>query len=200
MHIYINIYIYYNIYIYTCVCYIYVICIYRMYHIAVSKGASILMQLKSHRKRLETPTPLGIRPAPARLSGTPQKTQKKSGLQIHKFGNGNSNIHMSIHMHTREYAYYTCMITYSVKTEARPIANTRPAGSCNIFPLGIWNFGSDLQDGWQIEKLFGALSFSNLTRVSAFSLTPLPGIQASWILFNRFGLPHQILGPLHKRM
>ena len=103
-----------------------------------------------------------------------------------EFGNGNSNIHMSIHMHTREYAYYTCIISYSVKTEARPIANTRPAGSCNIFPLGIWNFGSDLQDGWQIEKLFGALSFSNLTRVSAFSLTPLPGIQASWILFNRF--------------
>ena len=96
------------------------------------------------------------------------------------------DIHMSIHMHTREYAYYTCIISYSVKTEARPIANTRPAGSCNIFPLGIWNFGSDLQDGWQIEKLFGALSFSNLTRVSAFSLTPLPGIQASWILFNRF--------------
>lgn len=165
------------------------ICIYRMYHIAVSKGASILMQLKSHRKRLETPTSLGIRPAPARLSGTPQKTKKKGLANPQwgdEFGNGNSNIHMSIHMHTREYAYYTCIISYSVKTEARPIANTRPAGSCNIFPLGIWNFGSDLQDGWQIEKLFGALSFSNLTRVSAFSLTPLPGIQASWILFNRF--------------
>ena len=118
---------------------------------------------------------------------------KKSDLQIH---NGEMSLEMeiriytclynSIHMHTREYAYYTCIISYSVKTEARPIANTRPAGSCNIFPLGIWNFGSDLQDGWQIEKLFGALSFSNLTRVSAFSLTPLPGIQASWILFNRF--------------
>lgn len=178
------------------------ICIYRMYHIAVSKGASILMQLKSHRKRLETPTSLGIRPAPARLSGTPQKTQKKvackstMGRWVWKWK------FEYTHVYTYAYTWICILHMYNfIQCENRSAPHRKHATRWILQHLPFRHLEFWFRStGWLANReIVWRLVIQQLDEsVRLFSHA------AAWhsgILDSvQQVLPHQILGPLHKRM
>ena len=156
------------------------------------------------------PALLGIQPAPARLSGTPQKPKKGLACEStmgEEFESGKlwwrkyTLIHMLyrctyVNIHVYIYnVYYTCILTFLEQKRA-PLQTGDPLDLATSSPLGIWN-GSDLKNDWQNrENCFGALSFSKLGReCPAFSLTPLPGGTHPGVQ----QVPHQIWGPWQKR-